>query len=68
MYEILYISSYFFTFAFKIRHFENFCWASKKLVGTLADDIYLQYAKFENILLSNMEDMFLLYDYFLHFC
>ena len=45
MYERPYISSNFFTFAFKIRHFENFYFASKKLVGTLGDDIYLQPGK-----------------------
>ena len=47
----------FLTFAFKICHFENIYCTSKKLVGTLADDIYLQSAKFEKILLSNMDDI-----------
>ena len=58
MYERPNISSNFFTFAFKIRHFENFYFASKKLVGTLGDDIYLQSGKFEKILLSNVEDIY----------
>ena len=46
-----------FTFAFKILHSENLSRASKKWVGTLADYTYLQYAKLEKILLSNMEDI-----------
>ena len=39
---------------------KNFIVASKKLVGTLANDIYSQPAKFEKILLSNMEDIYVL--------
>ena len=58
MYERPYISSKLFTFAVEIRHFENFYCASKKRVGTLADDIYLQSVKLEKILLSNMEDIY----------
>ena len=39
---------------------KNFIVASKKLVGTLANDIYLQPAKFEKIFLSKMEDIYVL--------
>ena len=48
----------FLTFASKIRHFENFCCATKKLVGILADDIFLQSEKFQKILSSNMGDIY----------
>ena len=58
MYQKPYISSNLFTFASKIRHFENFYCATKKLVRTLADDIFLQSEKFQKILSSNMGDIY----------